>query len=181
LDLARWVDTNAEPLAKQWLADIESRSGPWPDPLRTLMEGFVSLLIALLPGSLGPLREQVDPLWLGAAELYGSVAAMRGLAAGEVIEEFQGLRESLIRALYTRPPKEGTQTLALREVLTLSGAVDRGVTRASVGHTDAMFFALFQGSGIPPAPSPELIAEVSEQLEAITVDHEAMLSGRIEH
>jgi hypothetical protein len=43
-----------------------------------------------------------------------------------------------------------------------------GVTHASVGHTDALFFSLFEGSGIPEAPpTAELVDELRQELEGI--------------
>lgn len=176
MDLAQWVDANAERLVERWLAGLVSRSGPWPDEIRDLVGRFVRLFVSLLPVSIGPLRSQFEPLWLEAAELFGSVAAMRGLAAGEVIEEFQSLRETLIRALYERPPKDGTEPLSLREILTLNRIVDQGVTQASVGHTDALFFALFQGSGLPASPTPAVLAEVREQIAAVAGERDAIVA-----
>ncbi len=176
LDLARWVDSNAESLAQVWLANVNSRSGPWNGQLHGLMEHFVTSFVSLLSGCLGPLRAQIDPLWLQASELYGSVAAMRGLAAGDVIEEFQGLREALIRALYHGLPTAGEQNLGLREILSLNRIVDRGVTQASVGHADVLFFALFQGSGLPPSLTPEFLAEVRDQIDAIDAERRDILT-----
>ena len=113
------------------------------------MGRFCGLLTRMLPGALGPLREHVEPLWLQTAELFGSVAAQRGLAAGEALDEFQILREVLIRELYADPPAGGRVPLSLRDLLRLNRVIDRGVTQAGVGHADALFFALFQGSGVP--------------------------------
>ncbi len=114
---------------------------------------------------LGPHREQVEPLWEQSSELFGAIAAKRGLAAGEVIEEFQVLRELIIRDLYRDPPLGGAAPLALREILRLNRAVDRGVTYASVGHTDAMFFQFFEAdSQSSTIPVEDLMAEAETQL-----------------
>ena len=95
------------------------------------------------------------------------------------MEEFQLLREAVIRLLYQDPPLGGRVPLSLREVLRLNRAIDRGVTHASVGHTDAMFFSLFEGSGIPEVPPAEdLVIEVKTQLEVIRKDLRARL-GRL--
>jgi hypothetical protein len=95
----------------------------------------------------------------------------RGLAAGEVIEEFQILREGVIRLLYQEPPLEGRARLSLREVLRLNRALDAGVTHASVGHTDALFFSLFEGSGISDAPpAASLMEEVRNQLDGLRAE-----------
>ncbi len=144
-----------------------------------LLDEFLELLVSFLPGVLGPYRDQVDPVWRQAAELFGATAARRGLAAGEVIEEFQILREAVIRLLYQEPPVAGRARMSLRDVLRLNRAIDRGVTHASVGHTDALFFSLFEGSGIPDSPPPaELVREVRAQLDAFRAELESIL-GRV--
>ncbi len=136
-----------------------------------LLEEFLGLLVGMLPTVLGPHRDQAEPLWIRAAELFGATAARRGLAAGEVIEEFQILREAVIRFLYQEPPVSGGARLSLRDVLRLNRAIDRGVTHASVGHTDALFFALFEGSGIPDTPpNGRLVDEVRSQLDELRHD-----------
>lgn len=175
MDLARWVENQTVTLADSWRTAIVSRSGPWPVEIDPLMSRFLDVLVSMVPGCLGPRRAQVEPVWLQAAELYGSIAALRGLAAGDVIEEFQGLRESLIRHLYDHPPEGGRAELGLRETLRLNRIVDQGVTQASVGHTDALFFALIEGSGVPVAITPQMLAELEEQLESIEGQHASAL------
>ncbi len=167
VELARWVESHRDDLIERWLAGVRGRDNGWSEGLDDLMKAFFELLVSMLPGSLGPLHDQVEPLWVQTAELFGSVASRRGLAAGEVIEEFQLFREVLIRLLFDDPPQNGAARLSLRDVLRLNRIVDRGVTYASVGHTDALFFALFQGSGIPEPPDGELQQEVRDQLQAI--------------
>lgn len=141
------------------------------------MRRFVDLFVTMLPANLGPYREQVEPLWLQASELFGQVAAQRGLAAGEVIEEFQILREALIRLLYAEPPTVGGARVSLRDILRLNGIVDRGVTQASVGHTDALFFALFQGSGVAESLDEELLAEIDDQLETVAREYRSVMGA----
>lgn len=173
-DFTRWLDARRDILVERWLTELEARS-PGSDPVaRSLQTEFFQLLVSLLRDSLGPQREQVDLLWRQTAELYGNVGSMRGLAAGEVIEEFQVLRESLIRLLYADPPWGGRVRVALREILTLNRFVDRGVTHASIGHTDSLFFAHFQGTGVPERLTPGLVDEVREQLAAIRAEYEAV-------
>lgn len=136
------------------------------DRTRELVEAFIGTLVSFLPAFLGPYREQVQPLWQQATETYGSVAAKRGLAAGEVIEEFQLLRAEILRLFYDDPPVRNLDRLPLRDVLRINRVVDEGVTHASVGHTDALFFALFQGTGAPESLSEEQAEGVHEQLRA---------------
>lgn len=167
VELARWLREHESRLVERWLASVVSRHGTLAPDVRELLGEFMRVLVPVVPAYLGPYRDQVEPLWRQAAELYGSVAAMRGLAAGEVIEEFQHLREELVRLFYDAPPVRDLDRLTLRDVLRVSRIVDLGVTHASVGHTDALFFALFQGSGVPSSLSPEQELEVRSQLSAI--------------
>jgi hypothetical protein len=154
-------------LADRWLAEIRAREMGSGKAIEGLVEPFVPLLVSMIPEALGPLHDQVEPLWIQTAELFGSVASRRGLAAGEVIEEFQLLREGLIRSMFEHSPAADGERMSLRDVLRLNRIIDLGVTHASVGHTDALFFSLFQGSGVPDSPTEELEAEVAEQLDAL--------------
>ncbi len=170
LDFSRWIEDRAHPLVERWLADLRGRDTTWNDGIQELMEGFLELFLEVLPPCLGPLREQAEPLWLQSAELFGSFAAQRGLAAGEVIEEFQVLREAIIRLMWADPPPVSSSRTALREALRLNRVLDRGVTQASVGHTDALFFALFQGSGVPEHLTDDVRYELRHQLQAIRTE-----------
>lgn len=173
-EFARWLDARRDLLVDRWLTELDAR-GSTADPLaRDLQVEFFQLLVSLLRDSIGPQREQVDALWRQTAELYGNVGSMRGLAAGEVIEEFQVLRESLIRLLYADPPWGGRVRVTLREILGLNRFVDRGVTHASIGHTDSLFFAHFQGTGVPERLTPELADEVRTQLAGIRGEYEGV-------
>lgn len=149
------------------MAALRHRGAADGDGVGELLEQFMSLLLALLPGLMGPLRDQLDPFWNQTAELFGSLAANRGLAAGEAVEEAQLLREGILRHLYQDPPMAPGGAMGLREVLRLNRLMDRLVTHTSVGHTDALFFALFQGSGVPERLSDDVRYEVRAQLEAI--------------
>jgi hypothetical protein len=167
-ELAAWLEHHRPWLADRWRREIERRYGTPTRGINGLLGEFLDVLVSFLPGLIGPHRDQVDTLWLRATELFGAVAARRGLAAGEVIDEFQILREGLIRLLYQNPPLGGRLPLSLRDILRLNRAIDSGVTQASVGHTDALFFSLFEGSGIPESPpTSELMFEVRSQLREI--------------
>ncbi|MFQ5537768.1 MAG: hypothetical protein ACE5GJ_09980 [Gemmatimonadota bacterium] len=157
-------------MATRWHRDIRARYGVDADGLNGLLAEFLEILTSFLPAILGPSREEVDPLWMQACELFGATAARRGLAAGEVIEEFQILREAVIRLLYRDPPLGSDGRLSLRDALRLNRAIDRGVTHASVGHTDALFYALFEGSGIPDRPGTELLSEIRLQIQDLRAE-----------
>ena len=180
VELAAWLQERLPKVTERWLREVHQRYDPRPGGINGLLEEFLTVLASFLPGMLGPHRDQVEPIWIRASELFGAVAARRGLAAGEVIEEFQILREAVIRVLYQDPPLRGRVRISLREVLRLNRAIDAGVTHASVGHTDALFFALFQGSGIPDAPpTAELMLEIGEQLHALREELNAVVGRKL--
>lgn len=166
-ELARWLEQRADRIRDRWLSDVKSRDSGWNPDVEALTVEFFDLFLDMLPHGLGPFKEHVEPLWLQAAELFGSMASRRGLAAGEVIEEFQILRDAVIRFLYAEPPVAGPLRISLRDLLRVNRFVDRGVMQASVGHTDALFFALFQGTGVSEGLTEETISEVKDQLELI--------------
>lgn len=168
VELTAWLEDRMPGVSRRWLGQLEglqtaASSQEWAQ----VLEDFVQLIAAALPPTLGPLRDEVEPLWVRISELYGTTAAWRGLAAGEVVEEVQLLRELVIRELYRDPPLGGRVPLSLRDVLRLNRSIDRAVTHASVGHTDAMFFQLFERGDGDEAPSGEPVAEVREQLANI--------------
>jgi len=178
-EFSDWMEERLPRLVGRWLREIQSRYEQSSRGVNGLLEEFLTLLASFLPPLLGPHRDEVEPVWIRTSELFGAVAARRGLAAGEVIEELQILREAVIRLLYQDPPLRGRVRLSLREVLRLNRALDTGVTHASVGHTDAMFFSLFEGSGIPDAPpTAELKAELRAQLDGIRAELREIL-GRV--
>ena len=175
-EMAAWVEARLPRITERWLREVQNRYDMGTNGINGLLEEVLGVLAGFLPGMLGPYREQVEPLWIRASELFGAVAAKRGLAAGEVIEEFQILREVVIRFLYQDPPLAGRARVSLREVLRLNRAIDQGVTHASVGHTDALFFSLFEGSGIPDSPpSAALMEELRAQLDAIRGELEEIM------
>lgn len=142
-----------------------------------LIEGFLDLFLTLLPGLMGPAREVLEPLWNRTSELFGSLACSRGLASGEAVEETQILREAVLRLLYQDPPRISVGAMGLREMLRLNRAMDQLVTHASVGHTDALFFALFQTSGVPDHLSDDARYEIRGQLEAVRAEMEGALGA----
>lgn len=175
-DLAEWLDERVDSLAERWSVAIREQGPGSSGPMDDALDAFTRHLVGFLPWMLGPYRDSVEPLWLRGSELFGSVAARRGLAAGEVIEEFQLLRELVIRDLYRDPPLDGRLPLSLREILRLNRGIDRGVTHASVGHTDALFFEFFEGDGVSRVTGEELAEEVRSQLRAIEEELEELVA-----
>ena len=164
--LGEWLRRQSEFLSCYWFDAVCHRASPEPE-MEPVLRRFFEILAAMIPEAVGRDRARVAPLWREAAELYGSVGAQRGLAAGEIVEEFQVLREAVIRLLFHAPPSRSGDAFSLADALRLNRFLDAGVTHASVGHTDALFFALFQGSGVPRVPTAELVADVEAQLRAL--------------
>ena len=167
VELARWLEARADRIRDRWLSDVQSRDSGWSPAVEALTIEFFDLFLDMLPHGLGPFKDQVEPIWVQASELFGSMAAKRGLAAGEVIEEFQMLRDAVIRFLYAEPPVAGPLRISLRDLLRVNRFIDRGVTQASVGHTDALFFALFQGRGVSEELTADNVSEIRDQLDSI--------------
>jgi len=164
--LVLWLRSHQSGMAERWLLEIRSRVQGLGEGESELLREFATLMTSFLPEGLDVYRDQAMPLFHQAAELYGHLAAVRGLAAGEAVEEVQLLREVILRYLYRHPPASG-QGLGLRELLQLSRLVDHAVTHTSIGHTDTLFFNLFQGNGVPEGPTPEILNEVRDQLQAL--------------
>lgn len=168
MELMAWLQERVPTLREHWVHEIRARGLGRGSEVDRVVELFAEELLDLLPLLLGPYREQIQPLWTRGAELFGAVAAKRGLAAGEAIEELHILRELVIRDLYRDPPPEGTVPLSLREILRLNRALDRAVTHASVGHTDALFFEFFEGeAGASLLSGDDVASEAESQLIAI--------------
>jgi len=175
-ELTQWLDELVPSLTTRWVEEIRQRGQVEGNGLAAVVEGFAALLVRLLPQMLGPHREQMEPLWIRTAQLFGAVAAKRGLAAGEAIEELQLLRELVIRDLYRSPPAGGTVRLSLREILRMNRALDRAVTHGSVGHTDALFFEFFEGEGATSLLRGSDVAEEAwEQLGQIDTELQEIL------
>jgi len=133
------------------------------------VERHLRLLVDLIAESVGPFRREVTPLWTRASERYGRSAAARGLAAGEVVEELQHLREvltiHLAPAVTMLRPR---QTLAI--MLRLNRLVDKGIASAVVGYTDSLVATLFAQNGVPPVDSEHDLPDIERQLARIEHD-----------
>jgi hypothetical protein len=177
-ELTSWLDELVPSLTERWIEEIRRRGQTGGNGLAQVVERFAELLVRLLPLMLGPHREQMEPLWVRTSELFGAVAAKRGLAAGEAIEELHILRELVIRDLYRSPPAGGTVRLSLREILRMNRALDRAVTHGSVGHTDALFFEFFGEEGTTGLLRG---SDVAEEAEAQLRQIDAELRENLEH
>lgn len=134
--VSQWAD---------WLGDRMQTSTTIPRPV---IERELRLIVELLGEMVGPVRRATKPVWYHACEHFGRLAAARGLAAGEVVDEMQYLRELLIRNLAPilaamRPRR------AMAIMLQLNRVLDKGVGVAVVGYTDALVATIFAQNGVP--------------------------------
>ena len=166
--LARGIAGVRDELVAQWAAWLASRhaSGQALDAPTT--ERLLGLIADLLVLMVGPLRREVDETWFAAAELYGQLAALRGLAAGEVVEELQHLRELLARELadffVALPARQQLPTL-----LRINRVVDTAVASAVVGYTDALVASMFSREGVP-VPTADSVQEAVAQIAGIEAE-----------
>ncbi|TVP80212.1 MAG: hypothetical protein EA352_00215 [Gemmatimonadales bacterium] len=175
--LSRWLEEHQEAIAHRWFVEVRARGEGVDGPVAQVMEEFLELLVGFLPLGVGPLRDQVEPIYQQAAELYGNLGALRGLAAGESVEEVQLLREVLLRFLYRQPPSGGSAgpaAMGLREFLRLNRMVDLCVTQASVGHTDTLFFNLLHESGVTGAGTERALEGTRSQIAAFREELERL-------
>ena len=163
-DLAGWMHEHSPGLAERWAQGLAASGETWNDSSESMLRPFCRALVSFLPGMISPGRTDFLPLWSECAELFGSVAARRGLSAGEVIEEFQLLREVILRMVFEVSAPDALRGVPLREVLLLNRAIDIGVSQSSIGHTDLLFFSLLHGSGAPEPLGPEELSEVLDQI-----------------
>jgi hypothetical protein len=101
------------------------------------------------------------------------VASARGLAAGEVVEELQFLRELLIRNLApVLVAMRARQGMAI--MLRLNRVIDKGVAVAVVGYTDALVATLFSQNGVPSFSADHDVGDVERQLDALEQELQAV-------
>lgn len=175
LVLARGIAGVREELVTQWADWLATRQvgGQGLDPATT--ERLLRLIIDLLVLMVGPLRREADGTWFAATEMYGRLAALRGLSAGEVVEELQHLRELLAREL-----ADFFVALPLRQqlptVLRINRVVDAAVSSAVVGYTDALVASMFSREGVP-VPTADSVQEAVAQVAGIEAEVQ-LLSAR---
>ena len=152
--VAQWAD---------WLGD---RITAAPTIQRATVEREFRLLIDILTQLVGPLRREVRTVWLNACEHYGRSASARGLAAGEVVEELQYLRELLIRNLApVLAAMRARQGMAI--MLRINRVIDKGVAVAVVGYTDALVATLFAQNGVPVPGAEQDPGEIDRHLAGL--------------
>ncbi len=163
--LSERLEAQREAMADRWLVEIRARTAGIEGELLHLLGDFIDLFTLTLAPGLGVFRGQVERILKQAAVLYGNLGAHRGLAAGEPVEEMQLLRGVLLRFLYGPGGEGGLSTGDLRDLLQLNRLVDLAVTYASIGHTDTLFFNQLHAAGVAEGATPDILAEVREQVE----------------
>jgi hypothetical protein len=149
-ELEAWLDEHATEIARRWGVELRARAGRDAGPLDTLRGEIAGALVLYLGPAVSPWRDEVEPLMHQVAVLYGNLGGLRGLAAGEVVEEVQVLREVLLRLLFRSGGGDSASRIVnLRELLRLNRVVDQVVTHANVAHIDTLFFNLLHGTGSP--------------------------------
>ena len=160
-------------MVSRWIEWLGERVTPTHAASRDVVTAEFALIIDVFAALVGPLRREVKPLWGRVAERYGRHAAARGLAAGEVVEEMQYLRELLIRhlapAIAALRPRQGMALL-----LRLNRLVDKGVAMAVIGYTDAMVATLLPAIDGPGESVPEAV-DTNGSLRSLRHDLEAIL------
>lgn len=157
-----------------WLTDRVSSATPMPRPT---VERELRLLYSIMIESVGPMRRSVLEVWHHACEHYGRFGAARGLAAGEIVEEIQYLRELLIRRIGpVLTPLRQRQAMAI--ILRLNTILDKGIAVAVVGYTDALVATLFTQNGVPAPDSALDQHDIEKQLEQIEQELAAVVRHR---
>jgi hypothetical protein len=166
LAAGRVITESRDLMVAQWANGLGDRITSSPTISRRLVEREFRLLLDVISEMVGPLRREVSGIWVDVCEHYGRIASIRGLAAGEVVEELQYLRELLIRHLApVLAAMRARQGMAI--MLRLNRVIDRGVAVAVVGYTDALVATLFAQNGVPEGGKEHDIPEVERQLDAL--------------
>jgi hypothetical protein len=166
LAAGRVIAEMRDEMVSQWADRLGDRMTAAPTIPRSTVERQFRLLFDVMAEMVGPLRREVNAVWYHVCEHYGRVASARGLAAGEVVEELQFLRELLIRELAPiLVAMRARQGMAI--MLRLNRVIDKGVAVAVVGYTDALVATLFSQNGVPLSSTDHDVAEVERQLDAL--------------
>src|SRR6187551_3536042 len=152
-------------MVSQWTDWLGDRMTAAPTIPRSTIEREFRLLFDVLTEMVGPLRREVNAVWHHVCEHYGRSASARGLAAGEVVEELQYLRELLIRNLAPI-----LAAMRARQGMAIMLRLNRGVAVAVVGYTDALVATLFAQNGVPVPGAEQDPGEINRQLAALEAE-----------
>lgn len=140
LATAKTITESRDAMVAEW-ADWLAERGATGNIPRPIVTRELRLVTDTLVAMLGPMRREAKLVWDRVTEHYGRTGAARGLAAGEVVEEIQQLRFLLIRYI-------GATVAAMRPrravavFIRLNQIIDRGISQAVVGYTDALVASL---------------------------------------
>lgn len=160
----RAISKRREELIGGWASWIEGRQASAGASARELIIRQLGLLVDILGELDGPLRHDASDLWHIAAEWYGKNAADRGLATGEIVEEFQHFRELLFRELSDVVAALPARAL-IDTILRLNRWIDRGIAHAVVGYTDSLVETLLDRRGVPVGARDLAQAALEKQLD----------------
>ncbi|HET7038388.1 MAG TPA: hypothetical protein VFH97_00790 [Gemmatimonadales bacterium] len=163
-------------LVAEWTRWTLDRVAAAPTVRAATLERQLGVIVDILIEMSGPLRRKALELWISACEGYGRTAAERGLAAGEVVEEIQYLRELLIRHLsevIAALPARASMATVLR----LNRLLDTGIAHAVVGYTDTLVETLFNQRGVPVGVSGAVEDEIEERLTQAETELAALRRG----
>jgi len=176
--VGRTLAANRDRLVTLWADWLLSRMSQVPLIDRPTIERQLALLIDIMIEMAGPLRRQAAELWFNACDAYGRAAAARGLAAGEVVEEIQHLRELLIRNL-----SEVIAALPARQslaaLLRLNRLLDRGMAHTVVGYTDVLVETLLNKRGVVLSASEPVEGVVTERLSQLEEELSSLRDRRL--
>jgi hypothetical protein len=161
--VSRAMSASRDELVSEWATWIVHRMAQGPRVDRQVLERQLRLLVDIVIQLTGPVRSKAAQLWFDACAHYGRIAAARGLAAGEVVEEIQRLRELLIRHLSDIIAALPAR-YAMATVLRLNRQVDKGIAQAVVGYTDALVETLFNQNGVAVFVQEEPDREIGKRL-----------------
>jgi hypothetical protein len=173
LAAGRVIAEMRDSMVSEWADWLGDRMTAAPTIPRSTVEREFRLLFDVMTEMVGPLRREVNTVWFHVCEHYGRVASARGLAAGEVVEELQFLRELLIRNLApVLVAMRARQGMAI--MLRLNRVIDKGVAVAVVGYTDALVATLFSQNGVPSFNTEQDVTDVERQLDALDQELQAV-------
>ena len=168
LAVGRAIAGARDSLVQQWHSRIVEREAVGQLIESGELHRVLCLVVNLLAHMTGSMRRETRETWLGATELFGRLAEARGLAAGEVVDELQHLRELLVVELgdliVAMPARQ-----QMPAVLRVNRVCDLGVANAVVGYTDALVEKMFGKDGVP-VPTPDSVQELLRQLDPLEAD-----------
>jgi hypothetical protein len=177
LTVGRAMTDHRDAMIREWAEWLRHRVASASSIPHTTLERELRLLFDILIEGVGPMRRSVNEVWHHACEHYGRFGAARGLAAGEIVEEIQYLRELITRRI--GPVLTGLrQRQAMAIILRLNATLDKGIAVAVVGYTDALVATLFAQNGVPAPDSALDTHDIERQLEQIEAELHSVVRMR---